>query len=109
MKQLEAPPALAVGGLLVDVASYRATFHGRPLRLRRAQVELLAALVRNRHRVVSRDELATLLGLRRGRSVDVLLSGLRDVLGEGFVRNVRSRGWIIEPSAFEDAQEPPER
>ena len=89
-----------VGALDVDRDGYRASFAGRVLELSRSQVELLAILVANAHRVVSRTELAQALGLARPRSVDVLLSGLRQEVGRPFVRNVRNRGWIVEPAAL---------
>lgn len=93
--------AIALGGLRVDIESYRADFMGRLLELSRSQLELLAILIANRHRVVSRNELSESLGLARGRSVDVLLSGLRREIGRDFVRNIRNRGWIVEPGALE--------
>ncbi len=93
--------AIVLGALRVDVESYRAEFAGRVLSLSRSQLELLAILVANRHRVVSRDELSEALQLARGRSVDVLLSGLRREIGRDFVRNIRNRGWIVEPGALE--------
>lgn len=89
-----------MGALEVDPSGYRASFFGRALTLTRSQVELLALLVQNRDRVVSRVELSQALGLARPRSVDVLLSGLRQELGRPFLRNVRNRGWIIEPAAL---------
>ena len=92
--------SLALGSLEVDTQSYRASFAGRVLELSRSQVELLAIMIANRHRVVSRTELATALGLVRPRSVDVLLSGLRRELARPFVRNVRNRGWIVESGAL---------
>ena len=100
---MEAPAAnvVALGDLEVDLDACQASFRGERLDVSRTQVELLGVLIRNRHRVLSRDELADALGLRRGRSVDVLLSGLRGLLGEGFVRNVRARGWIVEPRALD--------
>src|SRR5438132_5846151 len=91
---------LAVGALELDTGGYRASLAGRVLALSRSQVELLAILIANRHRVVSRAELSQALGLVRPRSVDVLLSGLRSEIGRPFVRNVRNRGWIVEPSAL---------
>ena len=91
----------ALGALRVDLEGYRATFSGRPLELSRSQLELLAILVANRQRVVSRAELSEALSLARARSVDVLLTGLRREIGRDFVRNVRNRGWILEPSALE--------
>jgi len=92
---------IRVGALHVDLDGYRAAFAGRPLALNRSQLELLAILLENLHRVVSRAELSTALGLSRGRSVDVLLSGLRREIGREFVRNIRSRGWIVEPGVLE--------
>ena len=92
--------SLVVGVVEVDTDGYRATLAGRPLALSRSQVELLAIMLANRHRVVSRAELAQALGLVRPRSVDVLLSGLRHEIGRPFIRNVRNRGWIVEPSTL---------
>src|SRR5918995_5085903 len=92
---------IALGALRVDLEGYRAELAGRPLMLSRSQLELLAILVSNSHRVVSRQELSEALGLARGRSVDVLLSRLRRELGRDLVRNVRNRGWIVEPGALD--------
>jgi DNA-binding response OmpR family regulator len=93
--------SLAVGVLEVDLDGYRASIAGRAIALSRSQVELLAMLLANRHRVVSRTELAAALGLVRPRSVDVLLTGLRRQIDRPFVRNVRNRGWIVEPAALQ--------
>jgi len=92
--------ALTVGALEVDPEGYRVWLAGRSLAVSRSQVELLTILLANRSRVVSRTELAQALGLARPRSVDVLLSGLRNEIGRPFVRNVRNRGWIVEPDAL---------
>ena len=91
---------VSVGALEVDPEGYRASLSGRMLELSRSQVELLTILLTNLHRVVSRTELSQALGLIRPRSVDVLLSGLRHEIGRPFVRNVRNRGWIVEPAAL---------
>ena len=96
----EVTGTIQVGALEVDREGYRARLAGRVLELSRSQVELLAILVANVHRVVSRTELSQALGLLRPRSVDVLLSGLRQEIGRPFVRNVRNRGWIVEPAAL---------
>lgn len=97
------PPGgvLELGALAVDADGYRAWFEGRPLDLSRSQLELLAILIANAHRVVSRLELSQALGLARHRSVDVMLSMLRKQIGRDFVRNVRNRGWIIAPELLE--------
>ena len=91
---------VTLGALRVDRDGYRAEFAGRRLPLSRSQLELLAILVANVDRVLSRTELAQALGLAGGRSVDVLLSGLRQAIGRDFVRNVRNRGWIVEPPSL---------
>jgi len=91
-----------IGRLEVEPHAYRARLGGRALQLSPSQLELLGFLVINRGRVVSRSELARAGGLLEGRSVDVALSALRRALGDGVVRNVRSRGWILEPGTFED-------
>lgn len=90
-----------MGYLSVRPSAFLAQLHGRVLPLTSSQVELLAMLVANRDRVVTRCELAAAAGLEQERSVDVVLSSLRRLFGEPFVRNVRNRGWILEPHAFE--------
>jgi two-component system alkaline phosphatase synthesis response regulator PhoP len=95
------PIRLTLGRLEILPDAYRATFGGRDLPLSPSQLEVLAYLVRNRDRVVSRGELADAAGLVEGRSVDVALSTLRRMLGGRAVRNVRNRGWILEPGALE--------
>ena len=92
---------LVVGELEIEPKAYRAALGGTTLALSPSQLELLRMLVANRDRVVSRSELAKAAGLEGAGSVDVLLSSLRRLLGDGFVRNVRNRGWILEPTAFE--------
>ena len=89
-----------LGALVVDLDSYSARLDGHDLEISGSQLELLAVLIANKHRVMDRDELAKMLGLQHARTVDVLLSNLRHLIGREFVRNVRSRGWIIDPTAF---------
>jgi DNA-binding response OmpR family regulator len=89
-----------LGALVVDLDSYSARVDERDLNVSGSQLELLAVLIANQHRVMDRDELARELGLRHARTVDVLLSSLRQMIGRAFVRNVRSRGWIIDPASF---------
>ena len=92
--------AYELGALVVDLDAYSARLDGRDLEVKGSQLELLAVLIANKQRVMDRGEIAKLLGLRHARTVDVLLSSLRQSLGRDFVRNVRSRGWIIDPSVF---------
>ena len=93
--------AVHVGSLVVHPSAFLVELHGRVLPLTSSQVEVLSLLATNRDRVVTRAELAAAAGLEQERSVDVVLSSLRRLLGEPFVRNVRNRGWILEPHAFE--------
>ena len=107
MADASEPPSenvLVLGALEIDLAGHLATFQGRTLQLSSSQFELLAILVANHRRVVSRCELSERLGLERGRSVDVMLSMLRRQLGCDFVRNVRKRGWIIIPTDDEQVR-----
>lgn len=90
-----------VGPLEVDLAGYRASLDGRPLDLTRRELETLAFLVANLDRVHSRDEIADAIGITKGRSVDVMLSRIRRLLGKGSIRNVRGRGWILTPGGLD--------
>jgi DNA-binding response OmpR family regulator len=91
---------VTVGRLALDRARYTATFDGHDLGLSAREIELLFALVARSDRVTSRSDLAEAVGRKDGRSVDVLLSALRRKLPESAIRNVRSRGWILDPRAF---------
>lgn len=91
---------LRLGSLEVDRNRYRATLNGHELELSRSELELLAVLVANHRRVASRAELSEAVGLAAQRSVDVLLVSLRQKLHTDFIRNIRNRGWIIEPTAL---------
>ncbi len=94
------PAVVILGSLMVDAVGNRITFGSQTMQLSHAACRLLAVLVANRHRVVSRGELAKLLDLRWERSVDVLVMKIRRTLGEDSVRTVRGRGWIIDGRAF---------
>lgn len=92
--------SIELGPLEIDLESYRATLSDKPLDLSPSQLEMLAILVANHGRVTSREELSKAVGLRRGRSVDVMLCSLRKELGHEFIRNVRNRGWIVDPETL---------
>jgi DNA-binding response OmpR family regulator len=89
-----------LGALEVDLERYRATLYEKSLDLSPSQLEMLAILVANEGRVTSREELSKAVGLQRGRSVDVMLCTLRKQIGRDFIRNVRNRGWIIDPEVL---------
>jgi DNA-binding response OmpR family regulator len=91
-----------VGELTLDGAAQTASLRGRPLPLTSAEWTLLALLVRNRGRVLSRerilDEIRGVEWEAFDRSVDVLVSRLRHKLGDDpkrptFVRTVWGKGY----------------
>jgi DNA-binding response OmpR family regulator len=94
--------SLRIGALEVSWATCSARLEGRPLPLTTAEFELLGLLVRNRGRVLSRDRI---LDATRGvdwesydRSIDVLVSRLRQKLGDdarrpAFILTVRGTGY----------------
>ena len=91
-----------VGPLEVNWTTSRARLDGRMLSLTPAEFELLSLLVRNRGRVLSRDRI---LDATHGidleaydRSIDVLVSRLRQKLGDDpktptFIQTVRGTGY----------------
>jgi len=95
---------LRVGDLDVDSSSRCVRLAGRDLGVTTAEFELLALLVRNRGRVLSRERI---LDGTRGidweafdRSIDVLISRLRQKLGDdakhpSFIRTVRGAGYVF--------------
>lgn len=93
---------LRAGALDVDLTARTAFLNGNDLALTTAEFELLALLVRNRGRVLTRDRI--LEGTRGldwesfDRSIDVLVSRLRQKLGDdpkkpSFIRTVRGTGY----------------
>jgi two-component system, OmpR family, response regulator len=88
------------GGLWVDMSAQRAGWGDRVLPLSPQEVAVLAALLDAEGRVLSRRELARRAGLSQAssRRADSMLVGIRRALGEGSVRNVRGRGWMLERS-----------
>ena len=103
-----APPdkeeRLRIGTLDVDWATRCARLAGRDLAVTTSEFELLALLVRNPGRVLSRERI---LDGTRGidweaydRSIDVLISRLRQKLGDdakhpSFIRTVRGAGYVF--------------
>jgi two-component system, OmpR family, response regulator len=91
-------------GLVIDPATQRVALQGRPLTLTGAEFALLSLLVRHRGRILSRDHI---MEETRGidweaydRSIDVLISRLRQKLGDdvkqpAFIRTIRGRGYMF--------------
>ena len=67
---------------------------------------MLAVLVENSHRVVSRRELSRLAGLEglSERRCDSVLVQIRRHLGADALTTVRGRGWRLVPSALDQAR-----
>jgi DNA-binding response OmpR family regulator len=98
------PEVLRAGGIEVQLTSRRVTLEGRELALTTAEFALLALLLRHRGRVLTRERI---LDETRGvdwdaydRSVDVLVSRLRQKLGDDsrrphFIRTVRGAGYCF--------------
>ena len=93
---------IRVGSLDLNWTTRSAQLDGRPLSLTTAEFELLGFLVRNRGRVMSRERIGE--GTRGidweayDRSIDVLVSRLRQKLGDDskrsvFIRTVRGIGY----------------
>lgn len=95
---------LRIGALDVDRSTRCASLSGRDLAVTTAEFEVLALLVRNRGRVLTRERI---LDATRGidwesydRSIDVLISRLRQKLGDdakhpSFIRTVRGAGYVF--------------
>jgi DNA-binding response OmpR family regulator len=92
-----------VGPLGIDLDAHAATLHGRPLRLRRLEYELLVYLAREPHRVFAKRELLRAVwgypALVSTRTLDSHSSRLRRKLraegGERWVVNVRGVGYRL--------------
>lgn len=102
-------PEIQVGALRVIPASRVALLANQPLTLTPVEFDLLAALVRARGRVKSREQLLEEIRERHydvfDRSIDVHVSTLRRKLGDDardprYIRTVRSAGYmLINPDA----------
>lgn len=103
----ETPPAarepIEVDGLVLDRDRHEVTVHGRAVTLTRIELELLAALLEARGRVLSRDQLLDAIHGRGesyvlDRTVDAHIRRLRAKLGDDpanprFVATVRGVGY----------------
>ena len=93
-----------LGDLVIDLAARTVHRDDRPVQLRPKEFELLAALVRHRGRVVSRDELLTeVWGYAAGtesRTVETHLAALRQRLDDDpraprYIETVRGAGYRL--------------
>jgi DNA-binding response OmpR family regulator len=106
MELTHEPEVLRAGDLEVRPAEHLALVRGRALSFSVRELDLLATLVRNKGRIVPRDELyATVWGapLRaHDRSVDVYVHKLRSKLGRAvpdcqFIHTHFGFGYRLEP------------
>jgi DNA-binding response OmpR family regulator len=106
MELTHEPEVLRAGDLEVRLADHLAQIDGRALSLSVRELELLASLVRNRGRIVPREELyATVWGapLRANdRSVDVYVHKLRSKLARAvpeckFIHTHFGFGYRLDP------------
>ncbi len=95
---------LQAGALRVNLDARTAVLEDRPLLLTPVEFDLLAALVRDRGRVKTRDQLLDSLRDREwevfDRSIDVHVAALRRKLGDDahaprYIRTVRSAGYLF--------------
>jgi two-component system, OmpR family, response regulator QseB len=92
--------ALVHGDLIVDPATHAVTLAGEPIVLARREFALLAVLLENRGRVLSKERLLDLLygwdGSIESNALEVYIHHLRRKLGNGLIRTIRGVGYVIE-------------
>jgi two-component system, OmpR family, phosphate regulon response regulator PhoB len=92
---------LQLGGLTVNPDSYEATLDGVPLSLTRYEFRLIAALIENRGRVLTRERLIDLVQGSEvsvvDRAIDTHVFGLRKKLGAqgNLIETVRGVGYRV--------------
>jgi len=100
------PPANRFGPFVLDAAAHRLLRDGRDMHLTSAEFDLLRVLVERPNRVLSRDELVTLLkGFDRDpfdRSIDIRVTRLRRKIEANpaepaYVRTIRGEGYLFNP------------
>jgi DNA-binding response OmpR family regulator len=101
------PPLLKVAGLTIDPITHEVTRHQQVINLTAKEYAILNALAQREEGVVTRSELATLLGHEDSESasnlVDVFISHLRKKIGDGtsrsLIQTVRGRGYCLRRNA----------
>ncbi|HEX6263072.1 MAG TPA: response regulator transcription factor [Actinomycetota bacterium] len=88
---------MKAGALTVDLAAHRAVLQGREVALSARELSLLAAFMRHRGQVLSRDQLLRLvwdMDFDPGSNVvEVFVAALRRKLGGGIIETVRGTGY----------------
>lgn len=95
-------PLFERDGVVFDTRSGRATVDGVPVDLTAQEVAVLAYLVHNTGRLVSRTELSEHIysydGDRDSNTIAVFINRLRNKLGPNLIQTMRGRGYVIEPA-----------
>jgi two-component system OmpR family response regulator len=88
-------------GIVFDTRSGRATRAGVPVDLTAQEVAVLAYLIHNSGRLISRTELSEHIyeydADRDSNTIAVFINRLRNKLGADLIQTVRGRGYMIEP------------
>lgn len=90
------------GTLLIDPMARTVSREGKPVELSRIEFDAACYLLKNKGRVVSREELERLLYDERelrANPVDVLVHRIRKKLGKQFIRTRRGVGYEVGPAA----------
>ena len=97
---VEPAGVLTIGDLELDTDAYAATIAGRSIELSPRQVELLAVFLAAPGRVWSREQLHWICwgDTAASRRVDVQLCRIRTKVGFDLFRNIRDRGWTLQPT-----------
>lgn len=91
-----------IGGLKMNFRTYEVTFQGEPLHLTPSEFKLLGALIQNRGRVLTRDQLIENIqgeGINVvGRTIDTHVFGLRKKLGDwgDRIETIRGVGYRVK-------------
>lgn len=88
----------AVGALWLDAARKLAVLHERDIRLSDNEVAVLRELMQRPGRVTDRKTLSAAVGLSGERTLDRVMMGLRNKLGDGVVSTVYGVGYALEAS-----------
>ena len=105
MRRLRGPeaaqPTQRLGAVELDLEARRCTVDGAEVELTRRQFDLLAALMENRGRVHTREQLLDEVWGSRylsAKTVDVHIAGLRRQLGDAItIASLRGIGYRLEP------------
>ncbi len=92
-------PVFRRGALEFDTRSGRASLNGQSVSLTAQETNVLAYLIHNEHKVVSRTELSEHVygydGDRDSNTIEVFIGRLRRKLGPGLIETIRGRGYQL--------------